>query len=134
MIIGAFSVLLLWWAGFVGFLSTGGSGASLFLGVPLLLSATVALVARRQLRLPRPRPAAGMERTATRRRDTNLAALLHPAGAVSAFIALLLWWVGLTGFFLAGGGTATVFLAVPLLATFGALVVLRLVAPRPQRR
>lgn len=155
-----FAAVLGWWIGLtdyvvVGGPASGGNGLLVFLGIPVLLSASTYLLAahgrradgggpRPALRLlarssPRHRHQAGLtaavpasssgrtpgSHVMVRHRGTRDSLLV-----LTAFAATLFWWIGITGYLAVGGfasGAAGlgVFLGLPAVATAGSYLAVR---------
>jgi hypothetical protein len=135
IILCGFTAALFWWIGITGVANTGG-GAQVFLAIPLLATiGTVLLASRRgrqkakhvnQARSPKSKHVSQLQNhqgSGTRRpaKRTSLVVLC-------GFTAALCWWIGIAGVANTGGG-AQVFLAIPLLATIGTVLVARYQGP-----
>jgi hypothetical protein len=120
VIIGGFTAALCWWIGIVGLANSGG-GAGIFLTVPVLATIGTLLAARHRGRRA---PRHSSELRSHTARSHPLPATRYSLVIIGAFTAVLCWWIGIVGLMNSGGGAA-LFLAVPVLATLGTLLVAR---------
>jgi len=137
VIICAFAAVLCWWIGLTGYLTVGGPasgvvGLTVFAAVPALATAVTYFVARHTKRAVSPSVAGTRLRNLPARGlpVRNRRATRDAIFVVSAFAAVLCWWIGLTGYLAVGGvasGAAGVglFLAVPAAATAGTYLAAR---------
>jgi spore maturation protein SpmA len=130
VILCGFTAALCWWIGIAGVGSTGG-GAQVFLAVPVLATIGAVLIAARQGRQkakhvyqPQSRKAEHADQLPGHKAPGVLPAKRRSLTVLCGFTAALCWWIGIAGVGSTGGG-AQVFLAVPVLATIGTVLVAR---------
>jgi hypothetical protein len=130
IILCGFTAALFWWIGIAGVANTGG-GAQFFLTAPVLATiGTVLLASRRgrqkakhvnQARSPKAKHASQPQS----HQDWGTRPAKRTSWVVlCGFTAALCWWIGIAGVANTGGG-AQVFLAIPVLATIGTVLVAR---------
>jgi cellobiose-specific phosphotransferase system component IIC len=130
IILSGFTAALFWWIGIAGVANTGG-GAQVFLTVPVLATIGTVLLASRRGRQkakhvnPVRSPKATHASQPQSRQDRGTRPVKRTSLVVlCGFTAALFWWIGIAGIANTGGG-AQVFLAIPLLATIGTVLVAR---------
>lgn len=134
IILSGFTAALFWWIGIAGVANTGG-GAQVFLAIPVLATiGTVLLASRRgRQKAKHVNPARSPKAKYASQPQSHQDGGTRPAKRTSwvvlcGFTAALCWWIVIVGVANTGGG-AQVFLAIPLLATIGTVLIARRQGP-----